>query len=186
MKNAVLIVFFLTLCLASEVAFSELTPNYQHHILAVDEDGSALLPIVQRSLAKDGTYRYRASHKMLDGEEIRGAKVNSSLLKAAVAGEKPKEQPYNDRMATVLQGRQRLYTYLDGMFAEIRRRRPKEIVIYIHGGLNNIDGAIAKSAVLTDMFDEQHTSQYFIGICWNSNLMPTYGQHLFGVREGLH
>jgi pimeloyl-ACP methyl ester carboxylesterase len=123
---------------------------------------------------------------MLDGEEIRGAKVNSTLLKAVVAGGKSNEKPYNDRMATVLQGRQILYTYLDAMFAEIRRRRPKEIVIYIHGGLNNIDGAIAKSAALTDMFDEQHASQYFIGICWNSNLMPTYGQHLFAVREGLH
>jgi pimeloyl-ACP methyl ester carboxylesterase len=186
MKHAISVTFSFTLCLASQVAFSELTPEYQHHILAVDEDGNALVPIVQRSLAKDGTYRYSASHKILDGEEIRGAKVNSALLNAVAAGEKPKEQPYNDRMATVLQGRQPLYTYLDAMFAEIRRRRPKEIVIYIHGGLNNIDGAIAKSAVLTDMFDEQHTSQYFIGICWNSNLMPTYGQHLFGVREGLH
>jgi hypothetical protein len=184
MKYAISIVFSLALCLGSEVAFSQLTPNYQHHILAVGEDGSALLPIVQRSMAKDGTYK--ANHKMLDGEEIRGAKVNSMLLKVVAAGEKPKEQPYNDRMATVLQGRQILYNYLDAMSAEIRRRRPKEIVIYIHGGLNNIDGAIAKSAVLTDMFDEQHTSQYFIGICWNSNLMPTYGQHLFGVREGLH
>jgi pimeloyl-ACP methyl ester carboxylesterase len=186
MKYAISVFFFLTLCLASEVAFPEQTPNYQHHILAIDEDGSALLPIVQRSLAKDGTYRYNANHKILDGEEIRGAKVNSTLLKAVARGETPKEQPYNERMATALQGRQILYTYLDAMFAEIRRRKPKEIVVYIHGGLNNIDGAIAKSAVLTDMFDEQQTSQYFIGICWNSNLMPTYGQHLFGVREGLH
>src|SRR6266496_5835818 len=186
MKHALPVIFSFTLCLVSRVAFSELTPEYQHHILAVDEDGNALVPIVQRALAKDGTYRYSASHKILDGEETRGAKVNSALLKAAEAGEKPKEQPYNDRMATVLEGRQKLYKYLDAMFAEIRRRRPKEIVIYIHGGLNNIDGAIAKSALLTDTFEEQHTSQYFIGICWNSNLMPTYGQHLFGVREGLH
>src|SRR4029077_1099758 len=79
-----------------------------------------------------------------------------------------------------------LYTYLDAMFAEIRRRRPMHIVVSMHGGLNNIAGASAESAVVTDMFDEQHTSQYFIGICWNSNLMPTYGQHLFGIREGLH
>src|SRR6266513_591405 len=101
MKYAILVVFSFTLCLASEVAFSVLTPNYQHHIVAVDEDGSALLPVVERRLVKDRTYRYRASHKMLDGEEIRGAKVNSALLKAAATGEKPKEQPYNDRMATV-------------------------------------------------------------------------------------
>jgi len=152
----------------------------------IDEDGSALVPIVQRSLANDGTFRYRASHKTMDGEEIRGAKVNSALLKTATPGERTKEPLFNDRMATALQGRQPLYNYLDSMFAEVRSRKPDEIIIYIHGGLNNIDGAIAKSAVLTDMFNEQHTSQYFIGICWNSNLMPTYGQHLFGVREGLH
>jgi len=32
-------------------------------MLAVDEDGGALLPIVERSPAKDGTYRYKAPHK---------------------------------------------------------------------------------------------------------------------------
>ena len=186
MRHAISVIFSSTVCLAWQVAFSEPPPDYQRHILAIDEDGSALVPIVQKSLANDGTYRYRASHKPLDGEEIRGAKVNSALLKTATHGEKLKEPPFNDRMATALRGRQPLYDYLDAMFAEVRRRKPDEIIIYIHGGLNNIDGAIAKSAVLTDMFNEQHTSQYFIGICWNSNLMPTYGQHLFGVREGLH
>ena len=184
MKYAISVVFSFTLCLASEIAFSELTPNYEHHILAVDEDGSALLPTVERSPAKDGTYRYKASHKILDGEEIRGAKVNSKLLKAEPPGTNP--LPYNHRMEVALQGRKPLYNYLDDMFEEVRERKPSEIIIYIHGGLNNIDGAIAKSAALTDMFNQQRTSQYFIGICWNSNLMPTYGQHLFGVRDGLH
>jgi hypothetical protein len=186
MKYALLVIFSSMLCLASEVAFSELTPNYQHHILAVDEDGSALLPIVERSLAKDGTFRYKASHTVLDGEEIRGAKVNSALRKAVTDGEKPRERPFNDRMEVALQGRQPLYNYLDAMFEEVRERKPSEIIIYIHGGLNNIDGAIAKCAALTDMFNEQHKPAYFIGICWNSNLMPTYGKHLFAVREGLH
>jgi hypothetical protein len=184
MKHSISVAFSFTLCLASEVAFSELTPNYQHHILAVDEDGSALSPTVERSLARDGTYRYKASHKILEGEEIRGAKVNSDLLKAEASGGQP--QPYNKRMEVALQGRKPLYTYLDEMFEEVRERKPSEIIIYIHGGLNNIDGAIAKCAALTDMFNEQHEPAYFIGICWNSNLMPTYGQHLFGVRDGLH
>jgi hypothetical protein len=184
MKHSILVAFSFTLCLASEVAFSELTPNYEHHILAVDEDGSALLPKVERSLARDGTYRYKASDEPLDGEEIRGAKVNSDLLKAEAPGGQP--QPYNKRMEVALQGRKPLYTYLDAMFEEVRERKPSEIIIYIHGGLNNIDGAIAKCAALTDMFNEQHEPAYFIGICWNSNLMPTYGQHLFGVRDGLH
>src|SRR5437667_4118727 len=118
MKHATTVIFSFTVCLASQVAFAELIPeaaehkkdiDYQHHILAVDEDGSALMPIVQRSLEKDGTYRYKASHKKLDGEETREAKVNSALLKAAPAGEKPKELPFNDRMPTVLQGRKALY-----------------------------------------------------------------------------
>jgi pimeloyl-ACP methyl ester carboxylesterase len=186
MKHSISVAFSFTLCLASEVAFSELTPNYEHHILAVDEDGSALLPKVERSLAKDRTYRYKASHEPLAGEEIRGAKVNPKLLKSATTGGQPSEQPFNKPMAVALQGRQPLYTYLDAMFAEVRERKPAEIIIYIHGGLNNIDGAIAKSAALTDMFNEQHQPAYFIGICWNSNLMPTYGKHLFAVREGLH
>ena len=184
MKHSISVAFSFTLCLASEAAFSELTPNYKHHILAVDEDGSALSPTVERSPAKDGTYRYKASHKPLEGEEIRGAKVNSDLLKAEAPRGQP--QPYNKRMEVALQGRKPLYTYLDEMFEEVRERKPSEIIIYIHGGLNNIDGAIAKCAALTDMFNEQHEPAYFIGICWNSNLMPTYGQHLFGVRDGLH
>jgi hypothetical protein len=184
MKHSISAAFSFTLCLAAEIAFSELTPNYEHHILAVDEDGSALLPTVERSPAKDGTYRYKASHKKLEGEEIRGAKVNSDLLKAEAPGDKP--LPYNKRIEVALQGRKPLYTYLDEMFEEVRERKPSEIIIYIHGGLNNIDGAIAKCAALTDMFNEQHEPAYFIGICWNSNLMPTYGQHLFGVRDGLH
>src|SRR5215470_9782090 len=105
MKHSISVAFSFTLCLASEVAFSELTPNYEHHILAVDEDGSALSPIVERSMARDGTYRYKASHKPLGGEETRGAKVNSKLLKAATAGEKPKEEPFNYPMEVALQGR---------------------------------------------------------------------------------
>jgi hypothetical protein len=101
MKRATSVIFSFTVCLASQVAFAELTPeateykkdiDYQHHILVVDEDGSALVPIVNRSLAKDGTYRYRASHKKLDGEETREAKVNSALLKG-VGG------PSNDKVA---------------------------------------------------------------------------------------
>ena len=184
MKYALVVTLSFALCPAPKAAFSEVTPNYRLHVLAVDEDGSALSPTVERSLAKDGTYRYKASHKMLDGEEIRGAKVNSKLLKATTPGEKP--TPFNDRMSVALQGRQPLYNYLDAMFTEICERKPSEIIVYIHGGLNNIDGAIAKCAALTDMFNEQQKPAYFIGICWNSNLMPTYVQHLFAVREGLH
>ena len=38
--------------------------------------------------------------------------------------------------------------------------------------------------MLADRLDAD--GKFFIGICWNSNLMPTYDQHLLAVREGLH
>ena len=68
------------------------------------------------------------------------------------------------------------------MFKAIDERHPTEVIVYIHGGLNNIDSAIAKSAMLADRLDVD--DKFFIGICWNSNLMPTYDQHLLAVREG--
>ncbi|PYL59881.1 MAG: hypothetical protein DMF24_11980 [Verrucomicrobia bacterium] len=155
---------------------TEPTTSYEHHIFAVDEDGNALRPKVK----KCGTgydARYSATHVILEDEDVRRAKVQHHG---------PTQSPcdtLNDQMQVALRGRKPLYDYLEAMFADIRKSKPKEIIIYIHGGLNNIDSAIAKSALLADRVGPD---VYFIGICWNSNLMPTYDQHLLGIREGLH
>jgi len=162
------------------------TNFYCHHIIAVDEDGNGLLPLITRSTNSDGTFHYSAKNTPLADEDIRGAKVNSAALQAAaLSGSAAGPPPFNSRMATALKGRKALYGYLEAMFDSIEKQHPKEIVIYVHGGLNAVDGAIAKSALLADTFEREHSGKYFIGICWNSDLMPTYDQHLFSIREGL-
>ena len=139
---------------------------YAHHLIAIDEDGNGLLPAVTKS-QKKGEVRYRARWEKLADEDTRGKKGAEEALK----------------------GRRMLYMYLDAMFGEIRCQQPKRIVIHVHGGLNDIDGAIAKAAHLADYFrttqnpDDRDT--YFIGICWNSGLLTTYGQHLSSIRNGL-
>ena len=160
---------------------------YCHHIIAVDEDGSALLPLVTRSQAADKTFQYKARSIPLAGEDLRGAKVNPAQLQAALkSGDTEGPVPYNSQMVAALEGRKVLYEYLDAMFKSIHRHHPAEVIVYVHGGLNDINGAIAKTALLAETFERKEPGKYFIGICWNSDLMPTYSQHLFSIREGLH
>lgn len=152
------------------------------HILAVDADGNALVPHV--SVSADG--RYSARHETLVGEDTRGANF---------AGVRTDElEPIDllgyDRLAlrNVLTGRRALYDYLESMFKAIEREQPDEIVVHVHGGLNNIDGAIAKTALISDDLEKRQPPDrrvFYIGICWNSDLYPTYKEHLFLIREGL-
>src|SRR5678809_153116 len=102
---------------------------YAHHIIAVDEDGNGLMPHVTTVQNKDGLH-YTARWEKLAGEDTRGEKGAKEALK----------------------GRRMLYMYLDAMFGRIRCERPKRIVVHIHGGLNDIDGSIAKAARLADYF----------------------------------
>jgi hypothetical protein len=135
--------------------------RYQHHILAVDEHGSAVVPIVTRKGTGEKA-KYRTSHRPMEGEDTR-------------------------KLSQALAGRQVLNDYLTAMFNEAAAAKPREVVVYVHGGLNNIDGAISKAAFMTDYFADSSTDRgiYYIGICWNSDLSPTYGEHLWSVREGL-
>jgi hypothetical protein len=143
---------------------------YQHHILAVDEDGNGLLPAVSFS-GPANDLRYNANHRQkISGEDTRNAFLKNGNVSPG--------------LNVALQGRAPLMDYVSAMFQAIGERHPNEVIVYIHGGLNNIDGAIAKSAMLADRLDVD--GKFFIGICWNSNLMPTYDQHLLAVREGLH
>ena len=143
---------------------------YQHHILAVDEDGNGLWPAVSVSGSANDP-RYKANHRQkISGEDTRNAFLKNGKVSPG--------------LSVALQGRAPLMDYVSAMFQAIGERHPSEVIVYIHGGLNNIDGAIAKSAMLADRLDVD--GKFFIGICWNSNLMPTYDQHLLAVREGLH
>ena len=159
---------------------------YCHHIIAVDEDGNGLLPIITRSKNNDGSYHYSAKYVPLAGEDVRGARVNSlQLREAARSGNFYGPKPFNSQMALALEGRTTLYNYLEAVFKSISEHHPKEVIVYVHGGLNSIEGAMEKSAFLADTLEAEESGKYFIGICWNSDLMPTYHQHLFSIREGL-
>ncbi|MGI8430715.1 MAG: hypothetical protein ACR2MW_00270, partial [Chthoniobacterales bacterium] len=159
---------------------------YRSHILAIDENGNALWPTITISgPGKDRHYQGSYAKAPLEGEDTRKARVDSVALRRAVEAHlKPKVLPYSAGMVTALKGRAYLVTYLAAMFQAAAQSGDDEVVIYVHGGLNDIKGAIAKSALLADVLADEH--KYFIGICWNSNLMPTYNQHLLSIREGLH
>lgn len=143
---------------------------YKKHIIAVDKDGSAMRPNVRRWKTKkpDGSLvdHFKASPKKMDGE----------LLEKEVAiGADGK-----------LKLRQEYYDYIADIVENIRKKNPKRIVFYIHGGMNFIDGAVEKGAQLAeDMRDREH-EEYRISICWSSNLFSTYGEHLFANNEGLN
>ncbi len=161
--------------------------SYCHHILAVDADGNALLPRVSRTKDADGTWRYHATNVKLAGEDTRGAKFDAATVAALFNG-RPGGTADDEAVRNVLHGRKLLYLYLDEMFQAIARERPDEVVVHIHGGLNNINGAIQKTALISDDL-ETHRDQgrriFYIGICWNSDLFPTYLEHLGLIREGL-
>ena len=172
--------------------------HYCHHILAVDADGNALVPQVTRTDGgSDKLPRYHADTVKLAGEDTRGARLDFAELVArgaeAAAAGKRYTPVTNEAMENVLAGRRQLYFYLEAMFRQIALERPDEIIVHVHGGLNNIHGAIAKTALIADRFELDRVDPpggkrrlYYIGICWNSDLYPTYKDHLLSIREGLH
>ena len=131
---------------------------YEHHIIAVDAEGSALIPNV--TVDKRGVYHSHTT--AMEGENT-------------------------DSPAKMLEKRCCYFKYLDAMLGDIRASRPSRIVIYIHGGMNDVNGAVEKAAALADRLSGSGTPGgiYFIGICWNSDLLPGVSEHLFRVRQGL-
>ena len=161
--------------------------SYCHHILAVDADGNALMPWVTCVSASDGSRSYQAGTAKLFGEDTRGAKIDAVKLAALIEGQD--KVAVDPALHNVLAGRRQLYLYLDAMFKAIERERPDEVVVHIHGGLNDINGAIAKTALISDDLERHRPPDhriFYIGICWNSDLFPTYKDHLLSIREGLH
>ena len=161
--------------------------SYCHHILAVDADGNALLPRVSRTPAADGSWRYRATNVKLAGEDTRGARFDAATVAALFRGG-PGDAAGGEAVRNVLHGRKLLYLYLDEMFQAVARERPDEVVVHIHGGLNNINGAIEKTALISDDLEaarDRGRRIFYIGVCWNSDLFPTYLEHLGLIREGL-
>lgn len=135
---------------------------YRRHIIAVDGDGSALEPTIRRQQNSKGEVSHKVSWKLMEGENTRN----------------PEEAKL---------GRKAYYTYLDQIFTEIdecrRAGKVREVVVYVHGGLNSLDGAMKKAAALSEVMMKEKV--YGIFLIWNSELFSTYGSHLGDVREGL-
>jgi len=135
--------------------------RYREHVLVVDPDGSALLPTISR---QGSGFSYHVALTKMEGEDT-------------------------TKIDVAAQARCGLYKYLDNMFKAIKREKPDTIVIYIHGGLNNIFQATAKSAEMADMIPEKYKPGYSkiypICICWDSS-PDTYLSHLLEIRGGLH
>lgn len=156
-------------------------PDYRHHIIAVDADGSALHPVCDVTRRVDGEpVAWSVKYKKWDTENT--AKVGDDWRISArrefvtyLEGTEGKKDA---------QGREAEH---DGLFENYQLLRKAgavdRVVIYIHGGLNFISGAGEKACELTHAMLKDRA--YPIFIVWNSNLFETYGQHLVGVREGV-
>jgi pimeloyl-ACP methyl ester carboxylesterase len=65
--------------------------------------------------------------------------------------------------------------------------RTRKILIHVHGGLNSFGSALANSQNLYQriMGDQDFADRYYpFFICWNSDGLSTYGEHLFEVSQG--
>ena len=82
-------------------------------------------------------------------------------------------------------------SYLRAMIADLKAHAPpgkdgkRHILVFIHGGMNEKQGALARSARLSSC--PELTNEYYpIFIDWNSAPLSTYWEHLVWVRQGQH
>jgi pimeloyl-ACP methyl ester carboxylesterase len=158
--------------------------DYRHHILAIDEHGSALQPdVTVTSRAADGTPPgWNVQSRDWQTEDTRSGEPEEFRMEfnRSIEGKAGVADGYTslggaappDRDG-ILENYQRLY----------RAGKVDRVVFYIHGGMNNVRGAGAKACELAHAMLADRI--YPICIVWNSNLFDTYGEHLFSVRDGL-
>lgn len=65
----------------------------------------------------------------------------------------------------------------------IVRSGKKDILIYVHGGLNTANGSLNKTSELISQITAGSDS-YPLFINWRSGLWSSYGEHLFTIRQG--
>ena len=156
-------------------------PNYRHHIIAIDEHGSALLPQPQVTKRDGGKpVGWRVTFDTMKGEDT--TKLGDDWRTTA-------RQGFVNYLEGIRNTRDAAGDDVteDGLFENYRRLYEAgavdRVVIHIHGGLNLIGSAAVKAcevshAILADR-------AYPIFVVWKSNLFGTYGEHLFGVRDGV-
>lgn len=141
------------------------------HVIAVNERGVAMLPRVQRRVDshekfaddKDGRPVVRADLEWFGGQAPNFSRDGSC---------KRYDDAYGAYIAAILKH-----------IVDLKEAREIDrIVFYIHGGMNNIHGAVEKAARLHETMLQDRV--YPIFICWDSNPLTTYADHLVWVRFG--
>jgi hypothetical protein len=184
-------------------------PDYRHHIVAIDEFGSAM-EVIDETPRTAGAKRRLVLKRFPSEDTEHFLARNDTDPNAPVFVQcdgQPQRvtnsQPYWKlfrwefmRQMHARRGQPDDYTRdfglpppeSDGIFENYRRLRAAgvvdHVVIYIHGGLNFIGSAGVKACELTGPMLQDRA--YPIFIIWNSNLFGTYGEHLWAVREGQH
>ena len=116
------------------------------------------------------------------GQYVIAAADDGRPLRPFVAGNYKKPRIWTKPMSS-----EEMDAYLDEMMKQIDRRPvnsdgTRDVVIFIHGGMNQRNGAIERAARLAKEFIENR--QYPIFIAWNSAPLSCYGEHMFLVRQG--
>lgn len=116
------------------------------------------------------------------GQYVIAAADDGRPLRPSVAGNS--EKP---RIRTQPMSSEEMETYLDEMMKQIdhgpiNSNGDRDVLIFIHGGMNQRNGAIERAARLAPEFIKNR--QYPIFIAWNSAPLSCYSEHMFLVRQG--
>jgi len=76
--------------------------------------------------------------------------------------------------------------YVDEMFTAVRGdERAKNLLIFVHGGLNTISSSTGRSNALIEAFNRKELGDYYpLQINWDSGFFNTYKERLFKIRQG--
>jgi hypothetical protein len=73
--------------------------------------------------------------------------------------------------------------HISKIIENIKLSGKTNILIFIHGGMNKLDNAIARAGEQTRLIDDT-TSYYPIFVNWNSAMMSSYFENLFELYQG--
>lgn len=74
--------------------------------------------------------------------------------------------------------------YINKLFENVETSKPDKILIFVHGGLNNLKKSTDRVNNLINKYTDGELSYYPILINWDSGFFESYGEHLFANRQG--
>lgn len=158
------------------------------HIIAVDENGLAIEPYDYRYLGRSFGGGFLKPHwggvTPLQVALKRSANATNALRSIGYTDHEVREM--------IAQARPDSFVYRDVVVSNMIHRASasgKRVVLFVHGGLNNLDEAIGRAEeMLGSQLDTNGNlvgDTYPIFVCWPSALGSSYWQHLWKVRNGV-